>query len=145
MINELSSTYFKNATKKFYISGMVFIPSSLNRVGTDNKLKSFPEQGAPQCPFPDAWLGPQGSTALATAAFDYIFVQFCRSFHRSSKVRNADSGSPPFRQQLLWRIHPDHLQLQDLERLGRDFEEPKIKSPHRCSRIERRRGRICLP
>ncbi|GMN28413.1 hypothetical protein TIFTF001_041168 [Ficus carica] len=33
-------------------------------------LKAF--SAAPQCPFPDAWLG----TALSTGLFDYVWVQF---------------------------------------------------------------------
>ncbi|KAL6616418.1 hypothetical protein ACP70R_038688 [Stipagrostis hirtigluma subsp. patula] len=31
---------------------------------------------APQCPFPDASLGPGAGTALATGLFDYVWVQF---------------------------------------------------------------------
>lgn len=37
---------------------------------------------APQCPFPDAWTGPGGGTALgdAIANFDYIWVQFYNNY-----------------------------------------------------------------
>jgi len=54
-VNELVQNQFtKDTSKKYYISG------------------------APQCPYPDAYLGPGGSTALETSKFDYIFVQFCK-------------------------------------------------------------------
>ena len=45
---------------------------------------------APQCPFPDAHLGPSPGTALADAAdaFDYLFVQFYNNFCSGS------SGQP---------------------------------------------------
>ena len=37
---------------------------------------------APQCPYPDAYLGPAPGTALrdAASAFDYLFVQFYNNF-----------------------------------------------------------------
>jgi chitinase len=45
---------------------------------------------APQCPFPDAHLGPAAGTALGDAAdaFDYLFVQFYNNFCSGS------SGAP---------------------------------------------------
>jgi chitinase len=45
---------------------------------------------APQCPFPDAHLGPAPGSALADAAdaFDYLFVQFYNNFC------SAPSGAP---------------------------------------------------
>jgi chitinase len=38
--------------------------------------------GAPQCPFPDAYLGPSMGSALgdAPSSFDYLFVQFYNNF-----------------------------------------------------------------
>jgi chitinase len=45
---------------------------------------------APQCPFPDAHLGPASGSALGDAAeaFDYLFVQFYNNFC------SASSGAP---------------------------------------------------
>ena len=45
---------------------------------------------APQCPYPDAFLGPAAGTAFGDAAdaFDYVFVQFYNNF------RSASSGAP---------------------------------------------------
>jgi len=44
--------YFATASKQYYISS------------------------APQCPYPDEWMGPGAGTPLDTAWFDYVWVQF---------------------------------------------------------------------
>jgi len=49
-------TYFAGASKTYYISS------------------------APQCPFPDEFIGPGAGTAMQTAWFDYIWVQFYNNF-----------------------------------------------------------------
>jgi chitinase len=38
--------------------------------------------GAPQCPFPDAFLGPAAGRALgdAPSAFDFVFIQFYNNY-----------------------------------------------------------------
>lgn len=79
MINALRTTWFPKDAKTYYISGdplcfQLKTPSLANPVFFSFSWRT---KGAPQCPYPDAYLGPQGSSALQTAAFDYIFVQFC--------------------------------------------------------------------
>jgi len=54
-ITQLRS-YFAGASKTYYISS------------------------APQCPFPDALIGPGAGTAMQTAWFDYIWVQFYNNY-----------------------------------------------------------------
>jgi hypothetical protein len=58
---------------------------------TDN-TKTYYIGGAPQCPYPDAYLGPTGfydGYALGTAWFDFIFVQFYNNF---CGIQNYDNG-----------------------------------------------------
>ncbi|EFA86365.1 chitinase [Heterostelium album PN500] len=55
-LTTLKSKYFAGASKKYYVSG------------------------APQCPFPDAYLGPGPNTALQTGLFDFVNVQFYNNY-----------------------------------------------------------------
>lgn len=44
---------------------------------TDVRHFSYYITAAPQCPYPDAYIG----TALNQASFDAVYVQFCGSIH----------------------------------------------------------------
>jgi len=55
-INKLREYYATDTSKTYYVSG------------------------APQCPYPDAYLGPTGTSALQTAHFDFVFVQFYNNY-----------------------------------------------------------------
>lgn len=48
----------------------------------NSSSKRFYISGAPQCPYPDAYLGPSAGTALGAAAgmFDYLWVQFYNNY-----------------------------------------------------------------
>jgi hypothetical protein len=39
---------------------------------------SYPKSSAPQCPYPDAYIGD----TLNAVGFDAVYVQFCPSFYR---------------------------------------------------------------
>ena len=49
----------------------VFV-TKLRSLASSDSSKSYYVTAAPQCPFPDAWLG----TALNAVAFDAVYVQF---------------------------------------------------------------------
>ena len=49
----------------------VFV-TKLRSLAASDSSKSYYVTAAPQCPFPDAWLG----TALNAVAFDAVYVQF---------------------------------------------------------------------
>ncbi|GAM19904.1 hypothetical protein SAMD00019534_030790 [Acytostelium subglobosum LB1] len=55
-VTTLKKQYFAGANKTYYISG------------------------APQCPYPDAYLGPGVGTALGTGLFDFVNVQFYNNY-----------------------------------------------------------------
>jgi len=55
-VNTLRNTYFNGASKKYYISS------------------------APQCVYPDEWLGPNPGTAFENGWFDYVWVQFYNNY-----------------------------------------------------------------
>jgi len=59
----LKEKYFNNSTRKYYITG------------------------APQCPFPDAYVG----AALDTGYFDYAFVQFYNNYCGVTQWENPNS------------------------------------------------------
>jgi chitinase len=58
-----------------------FAKAMRQKMGADPRKKYY-ISAAPQCPFPDAYLGPAPGTALAEAAtaFDFLFVQFYNNF-----------------------------------------------------------------
>lgn len=47
---------------------------------TAQTARTYYISGAPQCPEPDQWLGPGKNTALGTAWFDYVWVQFYNNY-----------------------------------------------------------------
>jgi chitinase len=56
-----------------------FITKLREYYATDSS-KQYYISGAPQCVYPDAYLGPTGTSALQTAHFDYVFVQFYNNY-----------------------------------------------------------------
>jgi len=60
-----------------YVSFVKTLRSLMSRSG-----RSYLITGAPQCPFPDAYLGPKAGTALGDAgsAFSYVSVQFYNNY-----------------------------------------------------------------
>jgi len=56
-----------------------FITQLRQYYATDTS-KTYYVSGAPQCVYPDAYLGPTGTSALQTAHFDFVFVQFYNNY-----------------------------------------------------------------
>ena len=52
--------------------------------------------GAPQCPFPDAYLGPAGASALSSTPFDYVWVQFYNNYCAPGPNFNWDTWCVEF-------------------------------------------------
>jgi len=62
--------------------GYAQLVKSLRELEKTAGAKKYLITGAPQCPFPDASLGPKPGTALGDqgAEFDHVYVQFYNNF-----------------------------------------------------------------
>ena len=62
--------------------GYAQLVKSLRQLEETEGTKKYLITGAPQCPYPDASLGPGAGTALGDqgAEFDYLFVQFYNNY-----------------------------------------------------------------
>lgn len=59
-----------------------FVASLRSRMKKDEKGRRYYISGAPQCPYPDAYLGPGGNTALENSGqnFDFVLIQFYNNY-----------------------------------------------------------------
>ncbi len=73
-----------------------FVAALRALMDADSK-KSYIITAAPQCVFPDAWMGPNPNTAItvAPAAFDHLFVQF---YNNDCHWANADAFATTYKQ-----------------------------------------------
>lgn len=63
-------------------AGYAAFVQSLRQIMKNDKKKQYYISGVPQCPFPDAYLGPSPNTALGIAGdmFDFLSIQFYNNY-----------------------------------------------------------------
>lgn len=73
------------------IGGYAAFINRLRQYFATDTSKRYYVSGAPQCPYPDAYLGPQGTSALQSAAFDFVFVQFYNNYCGLQNFANTNA------------------------------------------------------